>query len=261
MKSILSGICVAFSLYSAIPAPQIAWEKNTMRYALACLPFIGLLVGGLEYGWYILCGYLNFSAILYATIAAILPILITGGIHLDGYVDTCDALSSHADREKKLEILKDPHVGAFGPLWLLVILLVQVGCYGQIYQNAGTQAPQLALVLLTAGVLGRTVGARCVVALPCAKNSGLAYLFAENAEKKLVASILLVQTIAILAISAWISPTYAAMLAICLLLLHKAHKHLCMRTFGGVTGDLSGFLNVLTETLVLALLAVGGAIL
>ncbi len=49
---------------------------------------------------------------------ALIPVWITGGIHLDGYADTCDALSSYGDREKKLEILKDPHCGAFAVIRL-----------------------------------------------------------------------------------------------------------------------------------------------
>lgn len=43
-----------------------------------------------------------------------MPLLVTGGIHIDGFSDTMDALSSHAERQKKLEIMDDPHIGAFG---------------------------------------------------------------------------------------------------------------------------------------------------
>lgn len=256
MKSLLSGICVTFSMYSAIPAPQISWDKHTMRYALACLPLIGLLIGGLEYGWFVLSTYFQLSTVLYAVIATVLPILVTGGIHLDGYVDTCDALSSHADREKKLEILKDPHVGAFGPLWLMVLLLLQVGIYAQIFQNGSIP---LALLMLTSGTLGRTMGADCVVTLPCAKNSGLAYLFAENAEKKVVSALLWMQTcLILLAIAVFVHPMLVVVTFLLLILSRVLHKQFCLCTFGGVTGDLSGFLNVLTETMVLAVIAIGG---
>ena len=58
--------------------------------------------------------------------AAALPLLVTGGIHADGFCDTVDALSSHAEREKMLEILKDSHCGAFAViffgLWLVLWL-------------------------------------------------------------------------------------------------------------------------------------------
>ena len=59
---------------------------------------------------------------------ALIPVWITGGIHLDGYADTCDALSSYGDREKKLEILKDPHCGAFAVIRLCSYFLAYFAC-------------------------------------------------------------------------------------------------------------------------------------
>ena len=55
MKSVISGLLVAFSMYSAIPVPQVNWEKQTMRWALGFLPLIGVLIGGLEWIWFAFC--------------------------------------------------------------------------------------------------------------------------------------------------------------------------------------------------------------
>ncbi|MGM9677628.1 MAG: adenosylcobinamide-GDP ribazoletransferase, partial [Butyricicoccus sp.] len=114
LRDSLNGLLVAFGLYSALPLPQVEWKKHTMRYALGFLPLIGVLVGGCEYGWLLLARHWQLSAMLYGAVAVLLPVALTGGIHLDGFVDTCDALCSYGDREKRLAILKDPHVGAFG---------------------------------------------------------------------------------------------------------------------------------------------------
>ena len=125
MKSIVSGFFVAFSLYSAIPVPQVNWEKKTMRWALSFLPLVGLTVGAAEWLWFMFCTHFGASVVLYAIFAALLPLVISGGIHLDGLCDTCDALCSFGDREKRLMILKDSHVGAFGPLWLMAFLMAE----------------------------------------------------------------------------------------------------------------------------------------
>ena len=112
MKSVISGLLVAFSMYSAIPVPQVNWEKQTMRWALGFLPLIGVLIGAIEWFWFAFCVHFGAAGVFYAVIAALIPLAVSGGIHLDGLCDTCDALCSFGDREKRLAILKDPHVGA-----------------------------------------------------------------------------------------------------------------------------------------------------
>ena len=102
-----------------------------MRWALGFLPLIGVLIGAIEWFWFAFCTYFGANGVFIAVIAALIPLAVSGGIHLDGLCDTCDALCSFGDREKRLAILKDPHVGAFGPLWLMAFLLAEVGCFAQ----------------------------------------------------------------------------------------------------------------------------------
>ena len=106
-----------------------------MRWALGFLPLIGVLIGAIEWFWFAFCVHFGAAGVFYAVIAALIPLAVSGGIHLDGLCDTCDALCSFGDREKRLAILKDPHVGAFGPLWLMAFLLAEVGCFAQIYDR------------------------------------------------------------------------------------------------------------------------------
>ena len=80
-----------------------------MRYAMLAFPFIGLVVGGGEllllWGAHTLCA----EGLLLWVLLFLLPLGVTGGIHADGFCDTCDALGSRQTVEKKLEILKDSH--------------------------------------------------------------------------------------------------------------------------------------------------------
>ena len=110
----LQTIAVAFAMFSALPMPQFAWNERNMRYALCAFPLIGVVIGAL---WW-LCGALPLPALARAAGFCLVPVWVTGGIHLDGYADTCDALSSYGDTAKKLEILKDPHCGAFAVIRL-----------------------------------------------------------------------------------------------------------------------------------------------
>lgn len=107
----ISTVIVAFSMFSAIPMPQTEWTNKSMRYALCAFPLIGAVIGVLVCLWRFVCLRMEFSEWILAAGICVLPVLVTGGIHLDGFCDTADALASHQDTEKKLQILKDPHMG------------------------------------------------------------------------------------------------------------------------------------------------------
>ena len=242
MKSAWSGLLVAFSLYSAVPVPQVQWEKRTMRWARGLLPLVGVLVGALEWLWFVFCTHFAADGLFYAVGAALLPLFVSGGIHLDGLCDTCDALCSYGDREKRLAILKDPHVGAFGPMWLIAFLLAEIGCFAEVYAH-----PALLPLAVCGFAAARCMGGCKIVLTPCAKDSGLARIFADNSDKKAVAIMLLMELVIYLAVAGLLvyavphGLTAAMIWAVALLLWYGVHEKLTRRVFGGVTGDLAGF--------------------
>lgn len=255
MKDSIKGLCVAFSLYSAIPMPQVEWNKKTMRYALAFLPWIGLIIAGLQLIWHWFCVRFDASALLYSIFAAFIPLVVSGGIHLDGFTDTCDALCSFGSQEKKLEILKDPHVGAFGVMWQSIFLLTQVALFAQIYEQPG---------LLPAAVFGfaaaRALGGRAIVAVACAKTSGLAHLFAEGSEKRAVSRVLCAEFLLLIGVMVAIHAIFGLAFMAFSCLGVRLHRKFCSKLFGGITGDLAGFLISLIELFALFLAAFGGLI-
>ena len=95
MRKIAKAIGVAFSMYSKIPMPHFVWASEDMRYHLLFFPWIGAVIGGLEIAWYHLAGYLGVGKILSVALAVFLPLFVTGGFHMDGFMDTKDALSSY----------------------------------------------------------------------------------------------------------------------------------------------------------------------
>ena len=127
----LRAIVMAFSMYSRLPMPQIQWTKESRSWALCAFPLVGAVVGLALFLWSVLADVLELTPILRAVVWTMLPLLMTGGIHMDGFCDVCDARSSHQSREKKLEILSDPHIGAFAVLWCVCYLLLNFGLWCQ----------------------------------------------------------------------------------------------------------------------------------
>ena len=132
IRTLLESLDVAFSMYSAIPMPQIEWNERNMKYMMAFFPMVGVVQGALLLGFSLLAQALGLGFVLFAAVAALLPLFVTGGIHLDGFCDTVDALSSHQTREKKLEILKDPHAGAFAIIMGCLYFVLYAGAAGEL---------------------------------------------------------------------------------------------------------------------------------
>ena len=125
MKQLWNSFKIAFSMYSKIPMPKSDWKKENMRYIMCFFPLIGLVIGALTLAWGIGGGALVSSKLLYTIILVLIPVFVTGGIHLDGLLDTADALNSYQPRERKLEILKDSNSGAFAIITAMVYFLLR----------------------------------------------------------------------------------------------------------------------------------------
>ena len=240
---VLQTIAVAFPMFSAIPVPQFDWNEKNMRYAMCAFPLIGAVIGA---AWCV-CGVLPLPGLAKAAGFALVPVWVTGGIHLDGYADTCDALSSYGDTAKKLEILKDPHCGAFAVIRLcsyFIAYLALCVCV-QFTPRVG--------VLWTLALVGeRALSGLAVAAFPMAKNTGLAHTFATAADKTNVRRVLTVLCVllgaALVTLGGW-----ALVLAACAVFVR--YYHAAKNQFGGTTGDLAGWFLQKCEIWMLAALA------
>ena len=104
---ILKSFIIAFSMYSQIPMPQFEWKEEDMKYMLCFFPLVGAVIGLCLYGWEKLCMGMEINGVCRTLVGTAIPLLLTGGIHVDGYMDTMDAFHSYQSRERKIEILKD----------------------------------------------------------------------------------------------------------------------------------------------------------
>ena len=225
----LQTIAVAFAMFSALPVPQFAWNQKNMRYAMCAFPLIGAVIGGL----WCLCGALPLPRPAKAAGFCLIPVWVTGGIHLDGYADTCDALSSYGDREKKLEILKDPHCGAFAVIRLCSYFAAYLALCACV-----DFTPRVGLCWTLALVLERALSGLAVASFPMAKNTGLAHTFATAADRTTVRRVLMVLaallSAALLALGGWA-------LVLAALLVFARYHVVSGKQFGGITGDLAGW--------------------
>ena len=240
---VFQTLAVAFAMFSAIPVPQFEWNEKNMRYALCAFPLIGGIIGGL----WCLCGVLPLPAPARAAGFCLVPVWVTGGIHLDGYADTCDALSSYGGREKKLEILKDPHCGAFAVIRLCSYFAAYLALCACVQFT-----PRAGLLWTLALVLERALSGLAVAAFPMAKNTGLAHTFATAADRRTVRNVLLLLAVFLCAALAALG---GGVLAAAALAVFWRYHAVAKQQFGGITGDLAGWFLQKAELWMLAALA------
>ena len=233
MKSLWTAVVSAFSTFSVLPTPRIEWNEYSLKNVLAALPLVGAVIGGVLCLYYRLSNLLQLPVILSAAVITILPVALSGGIHMDGFADMTDALSSHAAPEKKRAILKDPHCGAFA--------VIAVGCYLLLYFGLAAALPldwkTIGLLGIT-HVLSRAVGSLLSL-LPSANETGMQRAFRDSASK---GSVWILLTWVVLSIggAAALSPVAAGGMLLACGLVFLYIRHTAKKQFGGMSGDLAG---------------------
>ena len=243
---VLETILVAFAMFSAIPLPRVDWNGRNMRYALCAFPLVGLAVGGALWCWWWLCGLLGLGQLLAAAGMTLLPILVSGGIHMDGFCDTVDALSSHAPPERKREILKDPRTGAFGAMAVPAELLLYAGLCAELPLGERT-----ALALALHQIMARALGGLAGTVFPMSGGRGLLASFRAGATGK-APWILGGWVVLAGAGLVWLAPVSGLVsLLACGLCLFYVYR-MARREFGGMSGDLAGYLITVSQLVLLA---------
>lgn len=234
IKTICSSFVIAFSMYSRIPMPRAEWSEENRKYVICFFPLVGAAAGALCYVWYRLCGYAGAGALFYTAGMAAIPLLLTGGIHVDGFMDTMDALHSYREREEKLRILKDSHIGAFAVICLLGYYLTYLAGISEL------KSDRAVLCFCLGFLLSRTLSGLSLVYFPAAKKEGLLYAFSSTAHKKHVRlALFFLLAAGILGLLA-VSPAGGALTVAGNLAVFAWYKRMALKEFGGITGDLAG---------------------
>lgn len=248
---LLRSTVLVFSFFSRIPMPRLEWREENLRYTTGLFPLLGAVIALFLQGWLWLCARLSLGSIIFAAGLTVLPVLVTGGIHLDGFCDTVDALSSRAEKDKRKSILSDPHIGAFAVISLCSYFLIYFALCSEVSQTAATV---LAIGLIH--VLSRCLVSFGILYFPSANQEGLFYFLKQSSVKNTSAVLLSIFFIATsLVLFMLLGWTFVfVILAAALYLIFIYFKF--TRDFGGMSGDLAGFWLQSVEIILLAVLLV-----
>lgn len=252
MKTFYRTLCLSLSMYSRIPMPYIEYDENDMRYTFLFFPMVGVIIGALEYGWYQLCLALGTGSVLYAGVATVIPIFITGGFHMDGYIDTMDALSSHMEMERKLEILKDSHVGAFAVIWSMVYFLLMFGAFNEL----SLRQPKAFICTGFIFVLSRTLSGLAAISFKSATGKHSLAYFSKAGDRAVVKTGLIIYIVAIAALLIYYDWLNGVMVLSGAFVTLLYYYRMSKKQFGGITGDLAGFFLQICELVCLILVMI-----
>lgn len=231
---------LAISFLTVIPAygNRLADDKD-MAGSLAYYPLVGFIIGALLAALANLCQLLSLG-MSGTALVIVFWIILTGGLHLDGLIDSADGLFSGKDRERKLEIMRDSRIGAMGAIALAALLILKFSFLSEITY------PDLYLLII-APAFGRAIMLLGIYFFPYARSGPGLGSFADQANwiHILIAIITLFLGTFLLAKSSGLIMLGLAAVPIALVIIWAA------RQLGGLTGDSYGAICELSETMFL----------
>lgn len=159
MKKYLQAYLMTQSMFCAIPCPWKVWNEKIRSHMLLFLPVIGLEIGIVWVLLHLLLRFLHVPDMIYGLGMCAVPYLMCGFIHLDGFLDVIDAISSWKTLEQRRAILKDSGVGAFAVIWCVLVFLSGFALFSSVPE--GTDPT----ILLAVPVISRCCSAIAVMKL------------------------------------------------------------------------------------------------
>ena len=249
----MNGLRSALGFLTILPVAQR--ESGGLSAARGWFPVAGLLLGAIlaatdllmHWGYPLFTDvYRPFPAFLSAAILAVLLVALTRALHLDGFMDCCDALLGGFNRERRLEILRDSHVGAFAVAGVVSLLLIKVAAIMAVPSSGRIW------VLLAVPCLSRWAMLLTLEVFPYARSQGIGTPFQPRGRRwQLLAGTL----VALVAAVALTGPAGLVLLAVaCAVALGLGAW--ASKLLGGVTGDVYGAVNEISEASMLVLAAI-----
>ena len=172
---------------------------------------------------------------------------------MDCFLDTCDALSSWQEKERRLEILKDSHAGAFAILSCAVYLILTCGAMTSL-------RTELIPVVGLGFLMSRSLSGLSIVTFPMAKGSGLAAMFADRAKKKIVRNTMAVYLVMLAVLMIVVGKLSGLLAVVAAGGIFFYYYKMSVKNFGGITGDLAGWFLQVCELGILLSAVIGGGI-
>jgi adenosylcobinamide-GDP ribazoletransferase len=240
------GFFAALKFLTIFPALK-RWGKGTeeLEQSLSYFPLVGLVLGAILLGLNYVLSLILPAAVVNALLIIAL-VIMTGAHHLDGLVDSFDGTVSGKSRERRLEIMADSHVGTFGIIAAVLLLLLKYASLSSVPFNAIMPA------LLLMPTLSRWAVVNTIFIFPYAKNSGMGLAFKKGATWQRLAIATIIALVASVLLLNW----QGVVLMATLWLITFGIGAYFRSRLGGLTGDVYGAINELSEVLVLLLLII-----
>jgi len=233
----LIEVQLAFMLLSRLPAGTLSGKAPSLATSRWAFPLVGSIIGGiiaLSYGG---LSFVGLPPIIAALLALSLGLLATGALHEDGLADSADGMGGGHDRDRKLAIMKDSHIGSYGVLALIMVMGLRV--FG--LASLPPHFDMIALII-TISILSRTIMVAYLCLLPSARDTGLGEMASGQTYKPLFfATALSLPMMAFCGVA--ILPSLIVMVIVAFGFALMAKRHI-----GGQTGDICGASQMLSET-------------
>ncbi|MCP3027868.1 adenosylcobinamide-GDP ribazoletransferase [Halobacillus sp. A5] len=236
MKNLILSVLFTLQFFSIIPVHrEIEPTPSRVRASLSWLPVIGLGFGAVNL-LFITALQPVMSPVTLVIVALTIPIVLSGGLHLDGLMDTGDAYFSYKERDKRLDVMKDPRTGAFGVLVLLAVLALR---FVFMYESFRSEASALWLLVLIPA-LARVAMVGVLGHVPSAKNTGLSSFFQQSYRTGVTWSLAAMSVFLLFGASLLTSLNVSIALGVAAIAGIFMIKMWSLRAFGGITGDVCG---------------------
>ena len=238
----INSFLTALTFLSVVPVPKRylpEWNSKNLRFFCVMIPVTGILFAAF---WFLIFSALNkfesFSGELRGFVMTFLTLTLTGGLHMDGLMDSCDAIFSRRERETRLKILSDTHTGSFAVMGCVLALMSKTFLFAEIFSHSF----QINFFIPIYSRLGMAL---ILNNLPFAKSGGLAVMLGTLRKKRDNFFFSIIFIILFCLNNSIIIP---AIFVLSLIIWSK----ICLKIFGGITGDLLGAFLEISEILLLA---------
>jgi len=245
----IKGFYMALGMFTGIPMPVNFWDEKLSSQMITSLPLVGAVIGTAWWAIALALTALNIPLMLKTAALTVTPFILTGFIHLDGYMDTSDALLSRRPLEERLRILKDPSVGAFAVIMLAILFLIQFAAVHVISENS-----KYLSLLISISILSRSCSSFSIYVMRHIPHSGYVAMLTDKKRSAPVTFILF--SILSAGFLSFICAGISGLITtVAVIIGYGCTITVVYKSFKGVSGDLLGYSLVLSELCGLIVLA------
>lgn len=242
---------LATSFLTRLPVADIEGEVPTLCRCLWACSIVGMIIGGAVYALFTGLYLIGFPALIASFIALGAGMVLTGGLHEDGFGDMLDGFGGGHDKSSKLAIMKDSHIGSYATIGLIVIIGIRAVSLASLIPAI----PHLISIMIVAGA-SRFFMVSALSLLPPAREDGLGYGYAGKVSGNPL--IQLLPSFLIILICGFFAPSYVLGVILAMAAISGLIGLIAHRQIGGQTGDICGAIQLASETTGFVMLVVLG---